>query len=588
MGDVKRVEGQLRDDILAELEAILASRQFVSAAQLSSFLRYIVHRTIDGEQDQLKAYAIGVDALGRSADFDPQNSAAVRVSAGRLRQLLAVYYAENPQRNSPVTISLSPGTYVPAFIQSDHTLSGPTSLSPALYEPSIEVLPEQFGDESHRPATNALVIIAIVVLGLAAAYFYSDLIGQSADKDNKSDDHSQLPRISIGLHIPDKPYPDWFKLGEFRDAIALVVARFDDYRFGGVYTIETTEENPDHQADYVIKVSAYRRDDNINFFGSLIRQRDNTVLWSSNRVFGPPSRLSDRSIPAVLGPLFSSLASPYGVIHADIAKQGEWRGTLGCIVSGYQYFHFKSDERHYKARECAEILINSGSQSPTLSAMLTFLYLDEYRESRNPRDRNPIEAAAQMAQHAINLGPQSARAHQALFAAYKVQRLVDEARYNAEKALRLNPFDSDIVGDYAAWLLSNGFVKEGKAMLIRATLLMEGTPAWFDFYTFLASELAGDEVTANASTLLMDKRRSPLLAIAVAIGASRRGDIESARAAIANLKETAPEALNDPVGYFVMRGFSDDIASRLAESLKTARSKALAKPLQSGPDLTDP
>ena len=80
----------------------------------ASFLRFVVETTLAGRGDRLKGYTIGVEALGRREDFDPQIDPIVRVEAGRLRAALARYYA-GPGRNEPVVIELPRGAYRARF-----------------------------------------------------------------------------------------------------------------------------------------------------------------------------------------------------------------------------------------------------------------------------------------------------------------------------------------------------------------------------------------------------------------------------------------------------------------------------------------
>lgn len=101
-------------DIRLTLNRIVASQNFSKSAQLTSFLRYVVEETLAGRGHSIKAYTIGVDALGRNASFDPQSNAIVRVEAARLRRALEGYFV-GEGRNDPIVIELPVGQYVPAF-----------------------------------------------------------------------------------------------------------------------------------------------------------------------------------------------------------------------------------------------------------------------------------------------------------------------------------------------------------------------------------------------------------------------------------------------------------------------------------------
>jgi Tol biopolymer transport system component len=93
-------------------ESITHSPRFGNKPKLNAFLRYVVGKTLEGNQEHIKEFSIGIDALGYHDQHDP--SSGVRVHAGRLRRLLSEYYAEEG-RHDPVRIELVPGSYVPAF-----------------------------------------------------------------------------------------------------------------------------------------------------------------------------------------------------------------------------------------------------------------------------------------------------------------------------------------------------------------------------------------------------------------------------------------------------------------------------------------
>ena len=73
------------------LDGLLASETFRASPQLAAFLRFVVEATLRGESGRIKGYTIGVEALGRPENFDPQIDPIVRVEATRLRRTLDRY-----------------------------------------------------------------------------------------------------------------------------------------------------------------------------------------------------------------------------------------------------------------------------------------------------------------------------------------------------------------------------------------------------------------------------------------------------------------------------------------------------------------
>lgn len=96
------------------LGRVLASRAFRGAARKRRFLEFVVRQTQDGHADRIKAFSIAMDVFDRDEGFDPVLDPVVRIHAGRLRQSLDQYYA-NEGAADPIRITIPKGCYVPHF-----------------------------------------------------------------------------------------------------------------------------------------------------------------------------------------------------------------------------------------------------------------------------------------------------------------------------------------------------------------------------------------------------------------------------------------------------------------------------------------
>src|SRR5690349_13058643 len=103
-----------RNEVMGQLHRILSDPLFQKSNQLSSFLRFAVASTVEGQSHQLKEYVIGVEILKRGDTFNPREDPCVRVVAGRVRSKLAEYY-QGPGQSDPVRIDLPRGGYIPVF-----------------------------------------------------------------------------------------------------------------------------------------------------------------------------------------------------------------------------------------------------------------------------------------------------------------------------------------------------------------------------------------------------------------------------------------------------------------------------------------
>jgi hypothetical protein len=108
---------QDRDEILLELQEVLASPHFCNSKRYPALLQYIVENTLAGKSDLLKERTLGVEVFDRPPSYDTNTDTVVRYTAGEVRKRLSLYYHEL-DRKPLIQISLPPGSYVPEFLHS--------------------------------------------------------------------------------------------------------------------------------------------------------------------------------------------------------------------------------------------------------------------------------------------------------------------------------------------------------------------------------------------------------------------------------------------------------------------------------------
>jgi len=157
--------GVTREAVLSQLERVLASTQFRQAERSAGLLRFLVERSMNGADDRVKEYTVGVEFLGRGNDFDPRTDPIVRAEASRLRARLERYYASEGQPDE-VTIELPKGSYVPQFRQ--RALAAPAAPAP-IGEPS----PSPRAARDRRPIAWAGLGILAVLAAFGAGVWSS-------------------------------------------------------------------------------------------------------------------------------------------------------------------------------------------------------------------------------------------------------------------------------------------------------------------------------------------------------------------------------------------------------------------------------
>src|SRR3984957_6662123 len=97
-----------------QLERVLASAGFLRNERMGRFLRFLVERSLEGSDNQLKESVIAVEVFGRKPDHNPLQDSIVRTEAGRLRGRLAEYYV-GEGKDDAIVIELPKGGYTPFF-----------------------------------------------------------------------------------------------------------------------------------------------------------------------------------------------------------------------------------------------------------------------------------------------------------------------------------------------------------------------------------------------------------------------------------------------------------------------------------------
>jgi hypothetical protein len=155
-----------------QLERMLASPLFTQSKRYAPFLRHVVEKTLDGQEDRLKERVLGSEIFGRAPDYDSNNDPVVRVTAGEVRKRIAQYYDDSTHRNE-FRIDLPVGTYVAQFHPGP-----PMDEEPRVVPQSSLLQPDQTDSVAPMSAHEAAapghwplkrLTAAIVVLGVLAS-----------------------------------------------------------------------------------------------------------------------------------------------------------------------------------------------------------------------------------------------------------------------------------------------------------------------------------------------------------------------------------------------------------------------------------
>jgi hypothetical protein len=136
-----------------QLERILASPLFSQSKRYAPFLRYVVEKTLEGQEDTLKERTLGVEIFGRAQHYDSSNDPVVRVTAGEVRKRIAQYYHDAAHQNE-LWIDLPTGTYVAQFRLAPVNEESGAEESGAAAEP-----PDLHAKQPDSPGVHAIPVV---------------------------------------------------------------------------------------------------------------------------------------------------------------------------------------------------------------------------------------------------------------------------------------------------------------------------------------------------------------------------------------------------------------------------------------------
>ncbi len=522
------------DEVRAALERVLASEPFRPSAQLRVFLRYIVETTLRGEAERIRAFTIAVEAFGRDQDFNPQGDPIVRVEAARLRRALEQYYA-GPGADDAVKILVPRGGYVPQFSYRERKVESVPGPTAAVVAPAPR-LPSRIG-----PRTVA----AVVLLGLVGAAVVGTLwMRRDGHHEVASTTASTLRAAELARQqgplpiVSVDPIPPAMAvvapgLVSIRARLADAIARFDD--------IEVVAEPPAAPAWLSgpqnvsrLGVSGERNGDGVaSVTIHLIDARAGTVIWSRSfekRDSDNDAAMAAEKIARVVAP---TLAQPFGVIYARERISRNEPGVdprYRCLLDAIEYRRTldsaKSGEQA-GLRTCLEQAIASDPAFPSAQAALAMLLMREFY-SGEQRDPKGLDEALRLALRAVELKPQSARAHHVLMNILFARGSIAEAMAEGERAIALNPYDMTALTGYGLRLAFAGRAADGLALLDRVAKLSPARPPMLEFAQFLVSYALGDDARAAHHAGMLTDEVHPFVLIARALVAVRTG--EKARA----------------------------------------------------------
>jgi hypothetical protein len=217
--------------VRAHLATLLESDAFRGSERSKQFLSFVIERTLEGRQSEIKERTIGTDLFGRPADYDMVGDSIVRVKANEVRRRLGRFYSE--LGDAPVRIELAPGSYVPLIHWPNPEDAASRAAAPlAVVEALSGGRPRQLLVAAAAVAALGLVLAAVFLVRWktpsAMDRFWEPVVASSEAPILRLPDYQSYLFTRQGQEVLDNARPDATSLpigpGEYRKVLGFHVS----------------------------------------------------------------------------------------------------------------------------------------------------------------------------------------------------------------------------------------------------------------------------------------------------------------------------------------------------------------------------
>jgi TolB-like protein len=422
-----------------ELQLLLRYEEVKNSPLLARFLEFVVEKKLSGQDDEIKEYTIGVKALGKPKDFNPQLDASVRIHAGRLRRILLDYYS-GPGKNDEVVIGIPKGTYVPVF--ENHTAD---KTAGAVHSHNgLKQTERNHAIEHHATTKPILAVLPFHNLSSddTKDYFVKG-IGEQL-----STDFARFQNISvISYYSTDKA---GFGLQDLQDMKKSV------------------------NIDYVLTGS-------VRFINELVRLNIQLIDAQTGQIVFADTyskHLTENIFEIqeeIAGEILDIVAGDNGVIIMNKPQPGTniINENFSVQEAIYSYFNYTSEFENQKFASTLyslEKAVNAEPENALASALLASMYMYDY-STKKEHDYWLLQKALELSLSAVRSDPNCQHAQKALAWALLLSDKKEKSLEVIHQCIRLNPKGASAIALMALAYICQGEYTEGYKWLLETTHL---------------------------------------------------------------------------------------------------------------------
>jgi hypothetical protein len=510
-----------------ELSRILASAEFSRAPIMKRLLSFLVDETVAGRGDQLKAYAVAVDGLGRAPDYDARADSYPRVQVGRLRRMLADHYTRSPAEGR-ARIDIPSGRYKVHMVA-----DGPLPVE------------NEVGEQAPADAAIARPMLLLQTGLLVGAMVLGAIMLAMLLPQRHAVAIEGKPMLELVSTVPPGADPNVESL--------VRAAMLDGLRRSPVFDVRAARRAG--SVDPRPIAAKYRL---AAEYGGGIRARQvqirlwklgpDRLVWSANMVLPAPG--GDQRIADALAPAIATIGRVDGVV-----AKNELAEVKAVAVNGYDcllLFHRYRRERLQQDRptidRCVEQGLVADPEDAGLHAAKADLLLTSLTRLAGGAQADALLNAQRHAELATTIDPLDAWANSTQARVAMAAGTCPSAVRIAARASDLNPYDPALLADSAMIFVSCGDPR-AETTVRRAISLDDGPDGRFYQPLVLVAVDRGDQPLARDSLARMTPPmigRRPRFYLITAIGYAMVGDDARARTAWSRLAAMDPRVSADP------------------------------------------
>ena len=439
------------DEARQELERLLSDDAFRVTDRAQRILLYLAERYFAGEVGGIKAYAIALDVLERSSNFDPNSDPIVRIELSRLRHSLDAYY-QTCQNGTGIELHIPTGRYLLTFSRATADSSRKRTESPVSSATA-------FGEGAHRRGPS----IGLYASLLAVPTFLGTLMFAMHAQPEKAV-VTDVPLVSFTGFATDAAFD-----GEAQLLNDHMISEISKFRTVAISTVDQTVTGAIDQSgtgsvqrryDIVVKYSL-QGDQKVIRWQVLDADRKTVVAVGAE--FAPNSEALINVIPALAVKFVASRGVIGNTEIRDFKTVGATDPGNSCVLWAEYVLNegAASDER--EAADCLERTLKSRPNNAAAAAVLARLLLET-----QGADDVVLAKAWELTERATYLDPSADRTYIALMLAHFYSRNEAVAIDTGWTALSNNSSNPHVLAKFALILFLSGYWEGGVALADKA------------------------------------------------------------------------------------------------------------------------